>query len=309
MSTAAIVAEAPGLRLHLFRPAPALAPYITLYYRTEVIAKEPVEDCLPPEWANLRAGRGTIYEAAVGSAPLEAVPLSVLSGPTSRATRLRIAQGDFWGVGLLPLGFAQFVRASAGEYADGFRDLTEIAALGHFHEILETVIADPSNSDRAVATFDTAFQAMLAKPVRASEMILDAHESLLSDDMASVAALQSALGMGNRTLERFCRRHFGFSPRLLLRRQRFLRSVSRFLVDPSLKWIGSLDSHYYDQAQFVREFRAFMGMRPREYATMAHPITLTALRARSELLGPPMQILHPPANSPVGSPQDLQAAD
>jgi AraC-like DNA-binding protein len=38
------------------------------------------------------------------------------------------------------------------------------------------------------------------------------------------------------------------------------------MLDPSLKWIGALDGHYHDQAQFVREFREFMGMTPRQYA-------------------------------------------
>jgi AraC-like DNA-binding protein len=69
------------------------------------------------------------------------------------------------------------------------------------------------------------------------------------------------------------------------------------MVDPSMKWIHSLDSHYHDQAQFVREFKHFMLMRPSDYAAMDHPIALTAVRARRTALGQPMQVLHKPERS------------
>ena len=34
----------------------------------------------------------------------------------------------------------------------------------------------------------------------------------------------------------------------------------------------AFDGQYYDQAQFVKEFRDFMGMTPSEYAEMPHPV-------------------------------------
>jgi hypothetical protein len=56
------------------------------------------------------------------------------------------------------------------------------------------------------------------------------------------------------------------------------------MLDPTLKWIGALDGHYHDQAQFVREFREFMGMTPRQYGGLDHPIIEGIMNERARML-------------------------
>jgi AraC-like DNA-binding protein len=102
------------------------------------------------------------------------------------------------------------------------------------------------------------------------------------------------VGASQRTIERICHRAFGFSPKLLLRRQRFMRSLSQFMLDPTLKWIGAIDWQYHDQAQFVRDFREFMGMSPREYANTPHPVLEKFIQMRARLAGAPVQTMDRP---------------
>jgi methylphosphotriester-DNA--protein-cysteine methyltransferase len=95
---------------------------------------------------------------------------------------------------------------------------------------------------------------------------------MLNPEVATVAQLRERLSVSSHALERLCRRYFGFSPQLLLRRQRFVRSLGRFMLESASSWSKALDPHYHDQAQFVRDFRYFMGMTPDRYAALPHPI-------------------------------------
>jgi AraC-like DNA-binding protein len=117
---------------------------------------------------------------------------------------------------------------------------------------------------------------------------------LLDPQIETVTDLTDHVGMNVRSLERLSRRAFGFPPKLLLRRQRFLRSLARFMLDPSLTWLSTLDYQYHDQSHFVRDFKRFMGMSPSAYAKLDKPILIAAARARMEIAGAAVQGLHNP---------------
>ena len=120
------------------------------------------------------------------------------------------------------------------------------------------------------------------------------HEMLLDHELSEVGEMSARAGLGQRTLERVCRQAFGFPPKLLLRRQRFMRSLARFMMDPSLGWIGAMDSLYFDQSQFVRDCHTFLGMAPSEYAAMEHPILAAFMRERQRTHGSAVQTLDKP---------------
>ncbi len=80
-------------------------------------------------------------------------------------------------------------------------------------------------------------------------------------------------------------RYFGFAPKILLRRQRFMRSLATSCSITAANWSEAMDAHYHDQAQFVREFRAFMSMNPSEYAARDHPILGAFMKQRAKVVG------------------------
>ena len=283
-----------GLRLCTLAPPPDLAPYVSAYYRTEVDEGVVVEDLLPPEEANLRCGKAQVYEAAIGAGDPAPVPPAVLSGPTDRGTRLRIGGGRFWGIGLTPAGWARFIRLPAANMANRFADIETCKVRQPLVRMLETLREDVARVDEAGDLITRTLRDLPCWPHPAEARIAAVHRHLVSEDAHAVADLADAAGMLPRTFVRFCQRHFGFSPSTLLRRQRFLRSLGRYMLDPSMRWVNSLDPQYWDQAQFIRDFRSTMQATPSEYAAMPHPIVKAAVAVTNAGTGVAMQALFHP---------------
>jgi AraC-like DNA-binding protein len=277
-------------------PSEALRPFVTTYYLTDVktAPAEPVlADLLHPEWPNLRFMKPGWSHAALGDAPLRPSPGFAVTGPTSVPTRFQVSTGRGWGIGLLPLGWSTLFAAEAGDYADRAVDGRAdpaFAALRPLADALEV----PRSFAEEVALIEAHLGALITGLPDQAEAIAAFNAALVDPEMASAGELADRVGMSLRSLERLSRRAFGFPPKLLLRRQRFLRSLSQFMLDPSLKWLRTLDCQYHDQAHFVRDFKRFMGMTPSAYARLEKPLLIAAARARMEIAGQAMQGLHNP---------------
>lgn len=293
--TRALATDCVSLRFYL--PPDDLRPFVTTIYLMEIGGApgcEPVEDRLHPEWANLRLIEDGSISAAVGDEALRAADRVVMTGPTSRATRFVAQPGRSWGIGLLPLGWTRLTSAPASDYADRFVDALQDPAfvrLRCLDGVKEHSGEDPQrHKDRLVDALRTALGAGHSR----EQDIVRLEQALVNPTIHTVAELADRSGLSIRSTERLCRTAFGFSPQLLLRRQRFLRSLAQYMLDPSLKWIDTLDSHYHDQAHFVRDFKRFMGMGPSEYARLPHPVLGAAAHARKAVAGEAMQVLHRP---------------
>jgi len=300
------MSAAPSIEVSFYRLSEALQPYFTALYLFEIDGGDggSIEDCLHPEWTAMRFTRGTPPLATVG--PGEMVPQwpFVVSGPNSRSIRFRLHPARIWGLGLPPAGWAKFVDGRACDFIDRTVDGMADPAFRIFAPIL-ALAQDATASPEAVARrIDAYLLSQLDQPSPHEPLVAACHAALRDADVANVAQLGELLGLSARSLERLCARYFGFPPKLLLRRQRLLRSVARFMLDPCHRWSQAIDRQYHDQAQFVRDFRAFMGMTPSEYADAPHPVMDKILAHRMVDLGAARQ-----ADLPVALryTRDLQA--
>jgi hypothetical protein len=284
-------------------PSAALRPFVTTYYCTDVIcaAHEPwLEDYLHPEWANLRFLGRISAQAAIGPGEVRPSPMFAATGPTSRATRFRLGSGRSWGIGLLPQGWAALTGAQAADYADRFVDGAADPAFAPFAPLAAALAAASGDFAEELALIEAHMEQVLSDAAPVDPAIAALHAALLDPATLTVADIAARTATTVRSVERLSLRAFGFPPKLLLRRQRFLRSLERFMLDPSLKWLGVLDPHYHDQSHFVRDFRRFMGMSPSDYAKADKPLLVAAARARMAAAGQGVQGLHVPQPAQPG---------
>ena len=263
-----------SIEVRFYRLSEALQRYFTALYATTIDCEPGVQvtDCLHPEWAALRFTEGPAPLASVGPGELSPQWPFVANGPTSRSIRFGVTRSRIWGLGLQPAGWAKFVDRPANHLSDRTVDGSFDPAFALFAPLLDVVLGGGGDADGIADGINGHLMRHAHRPVPSETQILACQEALRDPEVAHVAELGERLGIGPRSLERLCGRYFGFPPKLLLRRQRFLRSLAHFMLQPDRNWSRALDGQYYDQAQFVRDFRSFMGMTPSEYADSPHPI-------------------------------------
>lgn len=260
--------------VRFYRLSEALQPYFTALYATSVNCSPEiwVEDRLHPEWAALRFTEGPPPVACIGTGEMRPQWPFVANGPTSKAIQFGVTRSRVWGLGLQPAGWSKFIDVPANSLSDRTVDGSSHEAFALFTPINAIVLGAGGDGDRIARGINDFLMQHVARPVPHEAQILACQEALRDPDIANVVELGERLEINRRSLERLCGRYFGFPPKLLLRRQRFLRSLAQFMLQPVDSWSAALDWQYYDQAQFVRDFRSFMGVTPSEYADQPHPI-------------------------------------
>ena len=287
-------------------PHADLRRYVTTYYIAEVNSPDGqmVEDLLHPEWGSVRY---ICHGAVQGSAhpePLKPVPPVTLVGHSSRATRIGCVSMRVASFGLLPLGWHHLVGLPAARFADQSVDAYTLKTRINFASLLPAISAAQTLEDIATI-FDNMLLQSLMMQIPASaknedDLIHGLHTALLDSDATSVTEIAEQLQMNGMQLERLSKRVFGFPPKLLIRRQRFLRTLALLMRQPAAKWGEILDPQYYDQAHFNRDFQRFFSMSPKQYLALDKPIVSVAAMARMKALGDPLQGNHAPRGEAVG---------
>ncbi len=276
-------------------PAPRLRPYVSTYWELTVTGDGVIEDLLPPEWANIRMTFDCPWE--FGSSRENMARLqdeAIIQGPTSRATWVRGPVSRNFGIGILPTGWNRLWKADASQYADKVLPLAQLIGEDEAFQRHAALSACKTLEERA-AHCDAILLGYLEDTPRTSfdDQVLQLFQILTDPDMATVEQITDTLGITQSRLARLTKRAFGFPPKMLLRRQRFLRMLGALMARPYSEWSDFLDPQYVDQSHMIRDFNHFIGMSPGKYMSGNRPIIAAAAKGRAEMFGQPLQGLHP----------------
>ncbi|WP_425230941.1 helix-turn-helix domain-containing protein [Sphingomonas sp.] len=245
----------------VYRPSPALEPYVTFYYF--VTATAPIRDFLYPEWGNVRFALSGDWQVAIDGSFSSIPQPSVLFGPTDCRSLVTAGPGRMAGFGLTPIGWSRLIGGNTARMANQVRPLEN--ALGTTAAPLHAqLVADGGDEVASVRRWEAILTALAALRPLSNPRVLALDRALRSTP-ADVAIFAERVGMSERSLHRLCLETFGFAPKRLLRRQRFLRTLGLVRSAVGNPVTPSLGEDYYDLPQFYRDFRDFMGMSARDY--------------------------------------------
>jgi AraC-like DNA-binding protein len=196
---------------------------------------------------------------------------AAVSGVTTTARSFTIS-GSFKMIGayLYPYALPLLFKTSAKEFTEKqilLSDLTPPTA----KELSELIMNSCDTTEQIKCISDFILGCVpfyLTKNVHAGiHQLITSHGNCGIDHVASVSNLSS------RQLERNFYNEVGVSPKLLSRLIRFQQTL-RLPVMPNTSLTDiALQSGYYDQSHFIRDFTSFAGITPKQY------FNLTALRA------------------------------
>lgn len=96
-------------------------------------------------------------------------------------------------------------------------------------------------------------------------------------DETSIQTICDQTGMYYKKLERLFEASVGYRPKQYYRIVRFNKAIRRMNGEASLTAIG-YDCGYYDQSHFIRDFRRFAGVAPRQFQPGDHTIAGLLIR-------------------------------
>ncbi len=282
--------------MRYWQPAPALRTLVSGYHLYRVKPAEGAQqtDVFQPAGPILRFtfGEPDAWRVRPLGCEWVSVPRIALFGPTSGATTSESGAGVTVGFGILPRGWARLSRVGASTWANRIADPANDLAIDTAG--LVSALGSATSDDEIPAILDAAIFEAAKKPNPIEELVADFENALLSEAIDSVEELSRRIGRSPRFTERLAKRVFGFPPKKLIRRARFLRSLHALGERGTGSGSGSaraIDYGYTDYSHFIRDAHAFLGMSPQAFLRLDNPLLRQSLALRKQVLGAPAQAL------------------
>lgn len=176
------------------------------------------------------------------------------------------------GAQLAPGAAAMLLGSPASDLAETHTPLDDL--LGPTVSRVTDDLAEARTAEGKLALFEALLLSRLAARSRrqaaASELHPAVAEALsLFDRGSSIAEAVDRTGYSHRTFLSLFRTAVGLPPKVYCRIRRFQHALERMRNGRSSLVDVAFDAGYADQAHLTREFRAFAGITPVEYRTLA----------------------------------------
>ncbi|MFZ0386840.1 MAG: AraC family transcriptional regulator [Solirubrobacteraceae bacterium] len=188
----------------------------------------------------------------------------------SRSRYVRRLSGNGWALGTKfhPGGFRPFVAGPLSALTDRVLELGELFGTDGTR-LEQQCLALPRPVD-ALAHVQRFLRARLPASTCDDPNLALVRElatsMALAPPGARVADIAGAHGVSVRTVQRLFSEYVGIGPKWVLQRYRLHEALAQLHAGPDTDWARfALGLGYYDQAHFIRDFRALVGRTPAQY--------------------------------------------
>ncbi len=240
-------------------PSEALRPWVASYTFQESDGSGTAHEVLP----GLQPVMGFQYRGRMSTLLPQGETLLEISGITGFQSKNRRYRAMPGAATLLvhfqPWGAAAFLPVPMHELADLSLGLSSLLNPSLLRVVEECLAASKDHNQRlrVVENFLLALQ----RPRVPDGAVRKAVRLLKAQPSFDLASLAGQLGLGERQLERKFREWIGIGPKRFARLARFQQVVHVLKRSPS-SCEAALEQGFYDQAHFIKEFRAFTGTTP-----------------------------------------------
>lgn len=185
---------------------------------------------------------------------------------TGRFTRQLEGQGQVFGIKFRPGAFYPFVKVPVSRFTDTSINFQDI--FGMADRNLEQAIFACEDEGEMKAIVEDFLRGRLPERdenVREINRIID--HIIEHQEITRVDDMVEQLQLNKRGLQRLFSQYVGVSPKWVIKRYRLHEAAERVAAGNVVDWTAlALDLGYFDQAHFIKDFKALVGRTPGEYA-------------------------------------------
>jgi AraC-like DNA-binding protein len=167
-------------------------------------------------------------------------------------------------------GMAAFMRQHIGEMTGIYAELDCIWDKSAVRR-LESRLFDAPTPQQQVQVIEDFLLRQLQPPSHLPAIMTALKHLEHHHQQVRMTALADELSMSQKHLERLFTRYVGLRPNLFARVIRFQQVMYHAMRRRGASWAQlAIDSGYYDQAHFNKDFKQFVGLPPRDFLAMSH---------------------------------------
>jgi AraC-like DNA-binding protein len=242
-------------RYERYHPSPVLDPYVEHYWVVEwdLRGQAPeLAETLPHPSVHMifeRGGRSRIMGVA-----------------RAKFSRILEDKGGVFAVKFTPGGFYPFVGVRVSKFSDKMASLHDVFG-AEGDDLDRAVLAESADIPR-INVVEDFLRARQPEPDENVPLVSKIVYALANDrGILKVQDLVDRYVMDKRTLQRLFAKYVGVSPKWVIQRFRLHEAAEQLVANGSVSQAEiAMSLGYSDQAHFIRDFKAIVGVSPAAYA-------------------------------------------